>query len=240
MKIIIKENYSKLSKFVANKILQLYKNKNNFVLGLTTGETPKGLYSELSNLHKNSLIDFYNSKIFILDEYIGISKEHPYSHYQYLNNNLFKNINIQKNNIFCPDGINENLHEECLRYENLIDENGIDIQILGVDKNGTISFNSPSSKSELHTHIEDLIKEKIDEGKYFFENEEDIPTTAISMGIGSIFKAKELILLANGENKAKIMHTLKDNIITPLIPVSILKLHPNLTIVMDKDAARYY
>lgn len=238
MNIIVKYNYEEVSNFVADKIIELYQNKNDFVLGLTTGETPKGLYNHLITRYNENKIDFSKSKAFILDEYIGVSKNHKISHFSYLYNLLFKRINIKEKNIFYLNGVAKDMQLECTNYEKLINQNGIDIQILGVDDNGTISFNSPSSKSELYTHIEDLIQDKIQKNLSYFENKDDAPTMALSMGVGSIFKAKELILIASGKNKSKIIHTLQDNIITPLIPVSILKLHPNLTVVIDKDAAK--
>lgn len=238
MNIIIKDNYKEISNLVANKIVELYQLKNDFVLSLTTGETPKGLYDCLIEKHNENKINFSESKAFILDEYVGITKDHQISHFNYLHNFLFKNINIKQENIFYLNGVAKDLQLECENYEKKIDSNGIDIQILGVDENGTVSFNSPSSKSELYTHIEDLTQEKIQKNEKYFENKSDIPTMALSMGIGSIFKSKELILIASGESKSKIIHTLQDNIITPLIPVSILKLHPNLTVIIDKEAAK--
>lgn len=237
MKFIVTENYEELSKKAAEIIGNLLKRKNDAVLGLATGSTPIGTYKELINMYNKKEISFKNVKTVNLDEYIGLDPSHNQSYRYFMNHNLFNHIDIDINNTYVPNGKFEDSNEECEKYEEIINSlGGQDIQILGIGENGHIGFNEPSSKLERYTHIEDLTESTIKANSRFFEKIEDVPTTAISMGMGSIFKSKEIILLASGKNKAKIMKSLKDSVITPLIPASFLKLHPNVTIIMDKKA----
>lgn len=241
MKIIITKDYKELSSVAANIIEKLIQQKENSILGLATGSTPIGLYEELIQKYNEGKISFKNVTTVNLDEYIGLSGDHNQSYRYFMNNTLFNHIDINKDNTYVPNGKAENLNEECTKYENNIDSlGGIDLQILGIGTNGHIGFNEPSSKLELYTHIEDLTESTIHANSRFFDSIEDVPTTAISMGIGSIFKAKEIVLLASGESKAKIMKSLEDSVISPLIPASFLKLHPNVTIIMDEEAAKFY
>lgn len=241
MKVIITKDYAELSKKAADIVAALIKEKPNAVLGLATGSTPIGLYKELIKKYEEKELSFKDIKSVNLDEYVGLDGDHDQSYRYFMNENLFNHIDINKENTFVPAGKAEDMIEEARLYEENIDKlGGQDIQILGIGVNGHIGFNEPSSKLEMYTHIEDLTESTIEANSRFFETIDDVPTTAISMGIGSIFKAKEIILLASGENKAKIMNSLKDSIITPLIPASFLKLHPNVTIIMDEAAAKLY
>ncbi len=241
MEIIITKNYDEMSKKAADIVANTIKENPNAILGLATGSTPIGLYKELINKNENKEISFKNIKSVNLDEYIGLSGEHKQSYRYFMNKNLFNHIDIDKNNTYVPNGKAEDFLEECKNYEKIIDDlGGQDIQILGIGENGHIGFNEPSSKLELYTHIEDLQESTINANSRFFEKIKDVPTTAISMGMGSIFKAKKIILLASGVKKAKIMNTLKDSVITPLIPASFLKLHKNVIVIMDEEAGSLY
>lgn len=241
MKIIITKNYDELSNVAADLVEKCINDKPNAMLGLATGSTPIGLYEELIKRHKDNNLSFKDITSVNLDEYIGLSGDHDQSYRYFMNETLFNHIDIDKSKTFVPNGKAEDLNEEAKNYEKNIDElGGIDLQILGIGTNGHIGFNEPSSKLELYTHIEDLTESTIHANSRFFDSINDVPTTAISMGIGSIFKAKEIILLASGDSKAKIMQTLKDTLVTPLIPASFLKLHPHVTIIMDEAAASLY
>lgn len=241
MKIIITKNYDEMSSVAADLVEKCINKKPNAILGLATGSTPIGLYKELIKRHNDNKISFKDITSVNLDEYIGLPGDHDQSYRYFMNENLFNHVDIDKTKTFVPNGKAEDLNEEAKNYEKNIDDlGGIDLQILGIGTNGHVGFNEPSSKLELYTHIEDLTESTIHANSRFFDSIDDVPTTAISMGIGSIFKAKEIILLASGENKAKIMQTLKDTLVTPLIPASFLKLHPNVTIIMDEDAASLY
>lgn len=241
MNIIIKDNYEQLSLEASKIVANIIKNKKDAVLGLATGSTPVGLYENLIKLYENNEISFKDVKSVNLDEYIGLPEGHPESYRVFMNEKLFNHIDIKPENTHLPNGLAEDLVEECKRYEEVIDSVGRqDIQILGIGENGHIGFNEPSSKLEKDTHIEDLSESTIHANSRFFDSIDDVPTTAISMGMGSIFKAKQILLLASGEKKAKIMKSLEDSVITPLIPASFLKLHPNVTVIMDKEAAKLY
>lgn len=241
MKFIIKDSYEEMSKAASDIICEQIKNKPDSVLGLATGSTPIGLYKNLIQNYNDGLISFKNIKTVNLDEYVGLSGDHEQSYRYFMNKTLFNEIDIDKANTFIPDGTASNLEEEAEAYEEKINKIGNpDIQILGIGENGHIGFNEPSSKLEMFTHVEYLTDSTIHANSRFFDSIEDVPTMAISMGIGSIFKAKKIILLASGENKANIMNTLRNAIITPLIPASFLKLHPDVTVIMDKEAGEHY
>lgn len=241
MKIIITDNYDHLSEKAGEIIKDIVKENPKAVLGLATGSTPIGLYKNLVKAYEEGEISFKDIKSINLDEYIGIPSDHEQSYRVFMNTNLFNHIDINKENTHVPNGMAVDLSEECKRYEDIIDSlDQAEVQILGIGENGHIGFNEPSSKLERYTHIEDLTSSTINANSRFFDSIDEVPTRAISMGMGSIFKAKQILLLASGKNKAKIMKTLEDSVITPLIPASFLKLHPNVTVIMDKDAASLY
>lgn len=238
MKIIVKKNYQETSLEAANIVKELLQKKDDAVLGLATGSTPIGMYNELIKMNKNNEISFKNVKTVNLDEYIGLDGNHNQSYRYFMNENFFNYIDIDKNNTYIESGIAKDLELEAKNYEKLIDDlGGQDIQILGIGENGHIGFNEPAEVLELYTHTEDLTQSTISANARFFNTIDEVPTRAISMGIGSIFKAKHIVLIATGKKKALIMKTFKDSKITPLIPASLLKLHPNVTIIMDEEAA---
>lgn len=238
MKIIVKENYDQMSEEASKYIIDLVKSKPDALLGLATGSTPIGLYKNLVDAHKNSGLSFKNIKTVNLDEYIGLPPEHEESYRYFMNEQLFDLIDIDKNNTYIPNGKADNYSDESKRYEDQLDSLGRqDIQILGVGENGHIGFNEPSSKLEMYTHVADLAESTIHANSRFFDTIEEVPTQAISMGMGSIFKAKHIILLASGKHKARSISSLTSDVITPLIPVSLIKLHPNVTVILDKEAA---
>lgn len=239
MEIIIKENYEMLSKAAADLVADVIKNNPKAVLGLATGSSPIGLYKELINKYNQNEISFKDIKTVNLDEYIGLDGSHEQSYRYFMNDILFNHIDIDKKNTYVPNGKASDIDFEAKEYEKTLDNlGGQDIQILGVGENGHIGFNEPDSKLNLYTHMEDLQSSTIEANSRFFESIEDVPTQAISMGIGSILKAKKIVLIANGENKAKAIKSLTDDLVTPLIPVSFLKLHPDVTVIIDKHAAK--
>lgn len=239
MEIIIKENYEMLSKAAADLVADVIKNNPKAVLGLATGSSPIGIYKELINKYNQNEISFKDIKTVNLDEYIGLDGSHEQSYRYFMNDILFNHIDIDKKNTYVPNGKASDIDFEAKEYEKTLDNlGGQDIQILGVGENGHIGFNEPDSKLNLYTHMEDLQSSTIEANSRFFESIEDVPTQAISMGIGSILKAKKIVLIANGENKAKAIKSLTDDFVTPLIPVSFLKLHPDVTVIIDKDAAK--
>lgn len=238
MRIIIEDDYTKLSLTAAQIIQKQLLKKPDSVLGLATGSSPLGMYKNLIAMYKKGLISFKNVHSINLDEYIGLSENHPQSYHYFMAKKLFDHIDIDKKNTHIPNGLSCNLAEEMMAYEALIDRlGGQDIQILGIGENGHIGFNEPANKLELFTHVENLAESTIKANSRFFDKIDDVPKSAISMGIGSIFKAKHIVLIASGIKKAPIMKEFFDSTVSSLLPASFLKLHKNVTLIMDKESA---
>ena len=238
MRVIITVNYEEMSKKAAEIVKKQIKEKPNTVLGLATGSTPLGMYKHLIEMYKRGEIDFSNVITFNLDEYIGLSPDHPQSYHYFMFHNFFNHINIKKENVHIPNGIAEDLEEECRKYEEEIEKaGGIDLQILGIGINGHIGFNEPDESIETKTHVVTLTEKTINANKRFFKSAEEVPRKAITMGLGSIMKAKKIVLLASGKNKAEaIKETIKGQLTTK-VPATVLALHPDVTIIIDKEAA---
>lgn len=238
MHIIIKKNYEELSKQTTVIVKQKILAKPNLVLGLATGSTPLGLYQELIRTHQKEGLDFSEVTTFNLDEYAGLAPSHPQSYNYYMWENLFKHINIKKENIFIPQGIAENIEEFCQQYEYEIKKRGgIDLQILGIGRDGHIGFNEPGTSFTSRTHIINLDSVTIEDNARFFDNKNAVPRRAITMGIGTIMEAKECLMLVNGEHKAEIIARALQGQITEKVPASVLQKHPNLTVILDEEAA---
>jgi glucosamine-6-phosphate deaminase len=240
MKVIISKDYAEMSRIAANEIMDLVNTKPDCVLGLATGSTPIGMYKELVKLNKEGKVDFSRVKSVNLDEYIGLDSENPQSYKYFMNENLFKHININKENTFVPNGMSENIDEECRWYDRNIKElGGIDLQVLGIGHNGHIGFNEPSEFLQLGTHLTDLDEETIKANSRFFSSIEDVPTQAVTMGLGGIMRAKKIVLLASGEEKAAIIAKLAEGRISTSIPASILQVHSNVLVIIDEKAGAF-
>ncbi|WP_294157283.1 glucosamine-6-phosphate deaminase [uncultured Clostridium sp.] len=238
MRIIVVNNYEEMSKEAARIMASCVTLKPDSVLGLATGSTPLGMYSELINIYNKKEVNFENVKSFNLDEYYGLNKDNEQSYNYYMNENFFKHINIKPENINIPNGAAENIEEECVSYEKRIKEaGGIDIQVLGIGVNGHIGFNEPDVKFEAETHLVQLDEQTIESNARFFESREEVPTSAISMGIKTIMHSRKIILLANGKSKADAINKALNGKITPDVPASILQLHLDVTVILDKEAA---
>ena len=237
MKIIVCENYNEMSEKAACLIAEQITSKPTSVLGLATGSTPMGLYNFLVQMNEKQLVDFREVKSFNLDEYYPIKPDNPQSYHYFMNENLFSKINIKPENIHILDGTTANPSEECSRFEKLIEQSGgIDIQILGIGENGHIGFNEPNENLNPKTHLTQLAESTIKANSRFFDNYDDVPKQALTMGIGSILKAKKIILLASGSNKREIIYKLLKSDINTNLPASLLKLHPNVILIADKNA----
>lgn len=238
MRLIIEKTYDDLSKRAANIIKKEIRRNPKLVLGLATGSTPKGTYEELIRSHKREGLDFAKVTTFNLDEYIGLSEDHPGSYRYYMNEMLFDHINMDKNNIHVPNGRASNLEKYCEQYDQEIElSGGIDLQILGIGTNGHIAFNEPSSQLPVGTSIANLTENTIRDNSRFFNSIAETPKTAITLGMGGILKAKKILLLANGANKREIMKSLLNmNQIDTMIPASLLLIHPDVTIIVDEEA----
>lgn len=236
MELILCKNYDEMSKRAAELVAEQVKNKPDSVLGLATGATPVGTYSRLIEMYKNNEVDFKNVTTFNLDEYYPISRDNPQSYYSFMRENLFNHINIDLSNTHIPNGEASNPAEECTAYENMVETSGIDLQILGIGRNGHIGFNEPSDALNSGTHLTNLTQDTIDANAHFFEDKSKIPAHALTMGMATIFKAKKIILLANGRSKLNAVKSLFSDEITTDTPATMLKMHPDVTVICDYDA----
>lgn len=239
MQIFIEKDYSAMSKKAAQIFAEEIRRKPNLVLGLATGSTPVGTYQELIRMHNEEGLDFSKVVSFNLDEYYGLTPDNPQSYNYFMFENLFNKINIKRENIHIPDGTASDIENYCKEYDSQIEKfGGIDLQLLGIGVNGHIGFNEPADELIVGTHLTDLTEDTIKANSRFFDSIDQVPTKAITMGLGSIMKAKKILLLASGKSKAPIIaKLLKDGVVTTKNPSSFLLLHPNTTIILDEDAA---
>jgi glucosamine-6-phosphate deaminase len=238
MRVIVANSYEEMSKIAAKEIAKLLYVKPDAVLGLATGSTPEGVYKELVELNKQHKVDFSKVISYNLDEYKGLMGDHPQSYRYFMDTNLFNHVNINKNNTYVPNGVSENIEEECRKYDEAIENaGGIDLQLLGIGTNGHIGFNEPSDYLNLNTHLTALTEDTIRANSRFFDSIEEVPTEAVTMGLGSIMKAKKIILLASGEKKAEIISKLVEDKISTRVPASILQVHSDVLVIVDKAAA---
>ncbi|WP_019555589.1 glucosamine-6-phosphate deaminase [Propionispira raffinosivorans] len=238
MRIIITESYEEMST-AATRIVagQLYL-KPNSVLGLATGSTPLLMYQKLVQVHEQIGLDFSEAISFNLDEYLGLEPGNPQSYHYFMHEHFFDKINIKAENIYIPNGNPDNLAKECKHYDKLIEsKGGMDLQILGIGQNAHIGFNEPDIKFEATTHKVKLDEETIEANARFFTTPKDVPRYAISMGIKTIMLAKKVILLANGKNKAEAIYKAIYGGVRPDAPASILQLHQDVIVIVDKEAA---
>jgi len=238
MKVFIYDTKEDLFKDLANKYSKAIKNNPKINLGLATGSTPVPLYEELIKDHKENKTSYKDVKTFNLDEYIGLPEGHEQSYRTFMNNIFFNHIDINLENTNIPSGSVKDLAMEAFRYDKLLEKNQIDIQLLGIGTNAHIGFNEPGSKFDSNTIIVDLAQETRDANVRFFDSMDDVPTTAITMGIGSILKAKKIILVATGDSKAEAIKNTIEGPITTDVPASILQAHENVEIYLDKGASK--
>ena len=237
MRIYVGKNYEEMSRIAANILSAQVTMKPDCVLGLATGSTPIGTYKVLIERCAAGDLDFSQVKSINLDEYVGLSGEHDQSYRYFMNNNLFNHINIDKANTNVPNGLAEDVDAECERYNNVINTLGpIDIQVLGMGHNGHIAFNEPADHFPIGTHVVDLQESTINANARFFASADEVPRKAMTMGIGNIMAAKQILVVVNGEAKADIVKKAFTGPVTPMVPASILQLHPNVIVVGDQAA----
>jgi glucosamine-6-phosphate deaminase len=238
MEVIVKNTYDEMSRAAALKVVNVLNAKPDAVIGLATGSTPLGVYQELARLHQEEGLDFSQVRTFNLDEYVGVSVKHPQSYHHFMHENLFKHINIPPQNIHIPSGTTSNYRAFCAWYEQRIEEcGGIDLQILGIGSDGHIAFNEPTSSFASRTRLKTLAKPTIDDNARFFDKREDVPIYAITMGVGTILEAEQLVLLANGTNKAKAIAAAIEGPMTSMITASAIQMHPSVNVYLDEPAA---
>ncbi len=239
MKIIVTKNYDELSKVAANEMAKIVKSNPKAVLGLATGGSPIGMYKELIKMNKACEIDFSNVTTVNLDEYVGLSGQHPQSYRYFMNDNLFNHINIDKSNTYVPNGLAENIEEECKSYDEKIAKlGGTDVQLLGIGNNGHIAFNEPNENLVAGTHLTSLTKETIEANARFFDSIDEVPKTAITMGLGGIMKSKKIIVIASGESKAEAVKAMVKGKISTNMPASMLQMHRDVVVIVDEAAAK--
>jgi len=237
MKIYCMEDYQQMSRKAASILAaQVIRNPES-VLGLATGSTPIGMYQNLVQWYKNGDLDFSQVHTVNLDEYVGLDPTHDQSYRYFMQDNLFNHINVKPENTNVPNGLAEDPSAEGRRYDELIESlGGIDIQVLGMGHNGHIGFNEPCDNFPLGTHDVDLAESTISANARFFASMDEVPRKAITMGIGAIMNARQILVVVNGEGKADIVKKAFTGPITPEVPASILQLHPNVVLVGDKAA----
>lgn len=235
MKFITVDNYETLSRKAATIIAAEVVSKPNCVLGLATGSSPVGTYKNLIEWCKNGDLDFSGVTSINLDEYTGLDGSNDQSYRYFMNNNLFDYININKANTYVPDGKATDLKAECEAYDNRINEMGIDIQLLGIGLDGHIGFNEPDEYFTKETHLVTLDPSTIEANARFFESIDDVPKTAVTMGMGGIMSAKKVLLIANGQAKKAILEKAFFGPIDPKVPASILQLHPDVTVIFSEN-----
>ncbi len=231
------KDYNEMSRKAANMISAQLILKPEAVLGLATGSTPVGAYKQLVEWYEKGDLDFSKASSVNLDEYKGLSGEHDQSYRYFMNYNLFDHVNIDKERTNVPDGLAEDAETECRRYNQLIrDLGGIDLQLLGIGGNGHIGFNEPCDVFEKGTHVVKLTEETKESNSRFFASIEEVPTQALTMGIGNIMSAKKILLLASGEAKAQALYDSGFGPVIPGVPASILQLHPDTVVIADEAA----
>lgn len=237
MKVIVAKNYEEMSAKAADIMAEVIKAKPDCVLGLATGSTPIGMYDCLVEKYNNKEIDFSAVRSVNLDEYYPITPDNDQSYRYFMNEHLFDRVNIDKANTSVPDGTAENVEEFCRAYEEKMDAlGGVDVQVLGIGRNGHIGFNEPDSELLRYTHLTALTPDTIAANARFFASENDVPKHALTMGIQSVFKARKIILLANGKGKAQAVKAMLQGNITTACPATLLCLHPDVTVICDEDA----
>lgn len=240
MKTIIVENKEEMDREAAEIVVLQLRAKFDTVLGLATGETPLGLYQKLVQKVRGGQVSFRQVVTFNLDEYVGLPPSHPQSYHYYMKEHLFSYVDVNPENVHLLNGVAEGLTQECEHYDRLIAEHGgIDLQVLGIGSNGHIGFNEPSEELMVGTHVVKLSEETRHANARFFTDISEVPTEALTMGVGSILQAKKIILLASGETKAPVIAKLFEGVVDTNIPASLLHVHKDVTIIVDRKATKY-
>lgn len=236
MHLIIAANSETFSKLAADFVEQRVTERPNLCLGTVTGASPEGMYRELARRHAENGLDFSEVRTINTDEYLGLPGTHPQSYRFYLEQKFFRPCGIPSSHTAVPSGTAEDTLKECARYEAFCRAHPADLQILGIGHTGHIGFNEPEDCFADKTHIVDLQQETIDANSVYFSGGEDVPTQAITVGIGTLMQAKEILLLICGASKAEVTYKLLCGPVTPKVPGTILRFHRNVTAIIDEEA----
>ena len=235
MKVIVVKDYDAVSKEAFDVMKEVVTSKKDAVLGLATGSSPIGLYKNMIQDHKDNGTSYAQCQSFNLDEYVGIDRNHPESYWTFMHENLFKGIDLPEDNIHVPYGSTK---EDCEGYEKAMENVSVDVQVLGIGGNGHIGFNEPGTPFTEETHIVELTEKTRSDNARFFDNDiNQVPTHAITMGIATIMKAKKILLVASGANKADAVAAMVNGPIDPACPASVLQNHADVVVVVDEAAA---
>ena len=231
MKLQIVKDKEALAKAAYQIMVDVINSKDNVTLGLATGSSPEGIYE----LFRRNKPDVSHVTTVNLDEYIGLPADHDQSYAYFMNEHLFSHLDFKAT--YLPNGMAPDHTAECARYDEILAANVPDLQLLGIGTNGHIAFNEPGASFELTTNVAELVQETIDANSRFFESPADVPTHAFSMGIKSILQAKKILLIASGANKAQAIKGMIEESVTNELPATILKTHPDVTVIVDEEAA---
>ncbi|MCL2024711.1 MAG: glucosamine-6-phosphate deaminase [Coriobacteriia bacterium] len=240
MKIIAAQTKAEMNGKAADIFAKHISAKPDSVLGLATGETPRELYRSLIDRYEAGELDFSRITTFNLDEYVGLAPEHDQSYHYYMHDALFDQVNLAPERCHLPNGMAPDLDAECRAYEEQIEAaGGIDLQLLGIGVNGHIAFNEPGTPFDSTTHQVQLTPSTIEVNSQYFATPEEMPTTALTMGMKTIFEARRIVLVASGAQKADILRAAFFGPVTPEVPASILQQHNDVTLVVDEAAGTY-
>ena len=237
MRIVRAKDYDDMSRKAANILSAQVIMKPNCVLGLATGSTPIGTYAQLVEWYNKGDLDFSNVTTVNLDEYKGLNRENDQSYYYFMNEHLFSKVNVNHERTFLPDGTEKDSEKACADYNQIIEDvGGVDLQLLGLGRNGHIGFNEPGDVFKAKTHCVDLTETTIKANQRFFASIDDVPRQAYTMGIQTIMQARKILVVVSGEDKAGIVKEAFFGPITPRVQASVLQLHPDVTVVADEAA----
>jgi glucosamine-6-phosphate deaminase len=239
MEIVIQPTAEEASIVAARIVAQLVRRKPDAVLGLATGSTPLRTYAELVRMHREDGLDFSRVTTFNLDEYVGLAADHPQSYRAFMWEHLFRHLNVPRERVHIPNGLAADVPAECAAYEAAIHAaGGIDLQVLGIGTDGHIGFNEPSSSLASRTRIKTLTARTRNDNARFFGSAEAVPVHVVTMGVGTIMDARQVLLLAFGEGKARAVADAVEGPITAMNPATILQMHPVAKCLTDEAAAR--
>ncbi|WP_193073627.1 glucosamine-6-phosphate deaminase [Pseudomonas sp. FME51] len=237
MKVITLSNYNELSSTAGQIIADLVSSNPRCTLGLATGSTPLGTYQYLVKRYQAGDISFKDVQTFNLDEYCGLPRSHPESYFRFMHDNLFSQVDIQTENRHIPCAEGGDLQSQCDAYNALLREATVDLQLLGIGSNGHIGFCEPGTPFDQETFLTQLAEKTRQDNQRFFNSLDEVPTTAITMGIKNIMQAKSILLIASGKGKAECISQMVNGPVTEAVPASALQQHPNATIIVDEEAA---
>ncbi len=238
MKTIICKDYDEMSREAAKIVAEQMKAKPESVLGFATGSSPVGLYKELARLNAAGEIDFSKVTTFNLDEYYPIKRDNDQSYYYFMWKNLFDHVNVRKEAVHVPNGEVADPEAECAAYDAAIEAaGGIDLQILGIGRNGHIGFNEPDETLYAATHVTGLTQSTWEANSGYFEDPKDMPMKALTMGLSAIMKAKKIVMVINGAAKAEAVKRMYNGMVGCDNPGSFMLIHPDVTVLMDQEAA---